>query len=78
MPVAVSWGRLPRTIPGQRSGRSPGAIVRHNILHGVFHFEGKIWRTIPELCFRPGRLIRRYIDVLTAFTTLLLLFGVLD
>jgi hypothetical protein len=34
----------------------------HDILHGVFHFEGKIWRTIPELCFHPGRLTRRYID----------------
>ena len=34
----------------------------HDILHGVFHFEGKIWRTIPELFFRPGRLTRRYID----------------
>lgn len=34
----------------------------HDILHGVFHFEGKVWRTIPELCFHPGRLTRRYID----------------
>jgi hypothetical protein len=34
----------------------------HDILHGVFHFEGKFWRTIPELFFHPGRLTRRYID----------------
>ncbi|HEY6640784.1 DUF3667 domain-containing protein [Povalibacter sp.] len=34
----------------------------HDILHGVFHFEGKVWRTIPELYLRPGRLTRRYID----------------
>jgi hypothetical protein len=34
----------------------------HDILHGVFHFEGKVWRTIPELFIRPGRLTRRYID----------------
>jgi hypothetical protein len=34
----------------------------HDILHGVFHFEGKVWQTIPELMFRPGRLTRRYID----------------
>src|SRR5688500_11165812 len=34
----------------------------HDILHGVFHFEGKVWQTIPELLFRPGRLTRRYID----------------
>jgi Protein of unknown function (DUF3667) len=34
----------------------------HDILHGVFHFEGRVWRTIPELFLRPGRLTRRYID----------------
>ena len=34
----------------------------HDILHGVFHFEGKFWRTLPELFFHPGRLTRRYID----------------
>lgn len=36
--------------------------IAHEILHGVFHFEGKIWRTIPELVLHPGRLTRRYID----------------
>jgi hypothetical protein len=41
--------------------RSLGSLG-HDILHGVFHFEGKIWRTIPELFLRPGRLTRRYID----------------
>lgn len=34
----------------------------HDILHGVFHFDTKLWRTLPELVFRPGRLTRRYID----------------
>ena len=34
----------------------------HDILHAVFHFEGRIWRTIPELFLHPGRLTRRYID----------------
>lgn len=34
----------------------------HDILHGVFHFEGKVWHTVPELLFRPGHLTRRYID----------------
>jgi Protein of unknown function (DUF3667) len=38
------------------------ASIAHELLHGVFHFEGKIWRTLPELFFRPGRLTRRYID----------------
>lgn len=34
----------------------------HDLLHGVFHFEGKIWRTLPLLVWRPGRLTRAYID----------------
>ncbi|HEX8839447.1 MAG TPA: DUF3667 domain-containing protein [Sphingomicrobium sp.] len=34
----------------------------HDLLHGVFHFEGKLWNTIPMLAWRPGELTRRYID----------------
>jgi hypothetical protein len=34
----------------------------HDLLHGVFHFEGKIWRTLPLLVARPGKLTREYID----------------
>jgi hypothetical protein len=34
----------------------------HDLLHGVFHFEGKIWRTLPLLIARPGKLTREYID----------------
>ncbi|MCW1401017.1 DUF3667 domain-containing protein [Novosphingobium sp. MW5] len=34
----------------------------HDLLHGVFHFEGKIWRTIPALTLRPGKMTREYID----------------
>lgn len=34
----------------------------HDLLHGVFHFEGKIWRTLPMLAVHPGRLTREYID----------------
>jgi hypothetical protein len=41
--------------------RSLGAFF-HDLLHGVFHFEGKIWRTLPMLTFRPGQLTREYID----------------
>jgi hypothetical protein len=33
----------------------------HDIAHSVLHFEGKIWRTLPLLVFRPGELTRRYI-----------------
>jgi hypothetical protein len=32
------------------------------VLHGVFHFDAKGWRTIPLLVFSPGQLTRRYID----------------
>jgi len=35
--------------------------IGHDLLHGVFHFEGKIWRTLPMLAWRPGELTRRYI-----------------
>lgn len=34
----------------------------HDFLHGVVHFEGKIWRTLPLLAWKPGDLTRRYID----------------
>ena len=41
--------------------RSLGAIG-HEIAHGVAHFEGKFWRTLPLLVWRPGELTRRYIE----------------
>jgi hypothetical protein len=34
----------------------------HDLLHGVFHFEGKTWRTLPLLVWKPGKLTREYID----------------
>lgn len=30
--------------------------------HGLFHLDGKIWRTAPLLLFRPGALTRRYVE----------------
>lgn len=33
----------------------------HDFLHGVLHFEGKIWKTLPMLAWRPGDVTRRYI-----------------
>jgi hypothetical protein len=33
----------------------------HDLAHGVLHFEGKIWRTLPMLAWHPGRLTRRYV-----------------
>ncbi len=40
--------------------RTVGAIG-HEIAHGVFHFEGKMFRTLPMLALHPGDLTRRYI-----------------
>lgn len=46
----------------------PGHVHRtlgafwHDLAHGVLHFEGKIFRTLPLLAWRPGDLTRRYID----------------
>jgi hypothetical protein len=34
----------------------------HDLLHSVFHFDGKLWRTLPLLAWRPGDLTRRYIE----------------
>lgn len=34
----------------------------HDLLHGVLHFEGKTWRTLPLLAWKPGELTRRYIE----------------
>ena len=33
----------------------------HDLAHGVLHLDGKIWRTLPLLAWRPGELTRRYI-----------------
>jgi len=48
---------------GQRAHvhRTIGAFF-HDLLHGVLHFEGKTWRTLPLLAWHPGRLTREYID----------------
>ena len=34
----------------------------HDLAHSVLHFEGKIWRTLPMLAWRPGELTRRYVE----------------
>jgi hypothetical protein len=41
--------------------RTLGAFF-HDFAHGVLHFEGKIWRTVPLLAWKPGELTRGYID----------------
>ena len=35
--------------------------VGEEILHGITHFDGKAWQTLPMLLFRPGALTRDYI-----------------
>jgi hypothetical protein len=34
----------------------------HDLAHGVLHLDGKIWRTLPLLAWRPGDLTRRYVE----------------
>ncbi|WP_394729939.1 DUF3667 domain-containing protein [Altererythrobacter sp. GH1-8] len=38
------------------------SAIGHEIMHGVLHLDGKIWRTLPLLLFKPGQLTRRYIE----------------
>jgi hypothetical protein len=40
--------------------RTLGAFM-HDLVHGVLHLEGKTWRTLPLLAWKPGELTRRYI-----------------
>jgi hypothetical protein len=41
--------------------RTIGAFL-HDLMHGVLHLDGKIWRTLPMLAVKPGHLTREYID----------------
>ncbi|MEO1220483.1 MAG: DUF3667 domain-containing protein [Pseudomonadota bacterium] len=38
------------------------AAIGHDLIHGVLHLDGKFWKTLPLLIFKPGKLTRRYID----------------
>ena len=38
------------------------APLFHDFLNGLLNFEGKIWRTLPMLAWKPGELTRRYIE----------------
>jgi len=40
--------------------RSLGHMVGE-FLHGLFHFDTKVWRTVPMAVFRPGTLTRNYV-----------------
>lgn len=41
--------------------RTLGALG-NDLMHGVLHLDGKAWRTLPLLAWKPGELTRRYID----------------
>ncbi|NDI86555.1 DUF3667 domain-containing protein [Undibacterium crateris] len=36
--------------------------MAEELLHGLFHFETKAWRTLPALAISPGKLTRDYIE----------------
>ncbi len=45
------------------------------VLHGIFHFDTKAWRTIPALVLKPGQLTKQYIEgKRTSFVSPLALF----
>ena len=37
------------------------AHLGEEVLHGVMHFDSRVWRTVPLLIFRPGRLTREWV-----------------
>ena len=47
-----------------RNGRWRGGVdpQSEELLHGVMHFDARIWRTLPLLAFNPGRLTREWVQ----------------
>lgn len=37
------------------------SAIGHDLIHGILHLDGKFWRTLPLLAWRPGDLTRRYV-----------------
>ncbi len=48
---------------GQRADTHVPALteVGHDIVHSVLHLDGRVWRTLRSLLFRPGELTNEYI-----------------
>lgn len=47
---------------GQRAHLHRSIVhVGEEFLHGITHFDGKAWKTLPMLLFHPGKLTRDYI-----------------
>lgn len=38
------------------------SAIFHEFVHGVMHFEGQFWNSLPLLAWKPGELTRRYIN----------------
>ncbi len=60
-------GAMPQGQFCQNCGQKVGlhrsiAAIGHDLMHGVLHLDGKLWRTLPLLALKPGKLTRRYID----------------
>jgi len=65
--VCLNCGATPAGHFCQQCGQSTHthrsiAAIGHDLMHGVLHLDGKLWRTLPLLAFKPGKLTRRYID----------------
>ena len=37
------------------------SAIGHDLVHSILHLDGKFWRTLPLLVWRPGELTRRYV-----------------
>ncbi len=37
-------------------------LLLGEVVEGVLHFDGRVWKTLPDLILRPGRLTRAYLD----------------
>jgi hypothetical protein len=46
---------------GEDFHRSAWRLVGE-VFEGLFHFDGRLWNTLPDLFLRPGRLTRSYLD----------------
>jgi hypothetical protein len=46
---------------GEDFHRSTTKLLLETV-EGLFHFDGRLWRTLPDLALRPGRLTRSYLD----------------
>ncbi len=58
--VALSGPYCAQCGQAARAHRTLSHLLQE-VLHGLFHFDTKAWRTLPMLAFRPGTLTRNYV-----------------